>query len=500
MTYFRRVSKLALLMFLVFISGIRLDLALQGGAYSLPYQWQMRKTSFYDATQQQLFMGSIIPNSKNSLAVSTANGSSVYFYTPTGLPEGSHVDSDGYETRSVWDMALVYRGSTPTPWLMQLIANESGMAPASKMYAVNIAAETPTYFAHTSFLNNANAVSVPFKVCMAERAHVDVAAADKNVFVVAIAGSASDTTFNSTSSGACFRLFTVNSGGTGVSEFASSKLDASALGSFGELRDMWWDSTLKRLYCAFTRTDGNETKTGLCALYLDETTAASPILKFVNDGELLSAPGSSAKSLLPYVHKVRTMTTNPLDAASVQNKYLLACGGRDINSYNRIYALPLVNLNNAASTSQGKIDVKINASRSGSGVTAHDNSWLDQRNDITALTAGLTPSSGPNLSTIAQRTVGCGPVPVSAQTPITDIYVNRLNVYVSAADDTGLPCLYMTRALVSYDDGSDSTIELAGHDGKLLGWTPWKKVSNAAFNKPIVTFGVNTESTLLTLF
>ncbi len=500
MTYFRRVSKLALLVCFLFISVIRVDINLQGGLYSLPYQWQMRKTSFYDTIQQQLFMGSIISNSKNNLAVSTANGSSLYSYTPTGLPEGSNVDIDGYEDRSIWDMALVYKGSTPEPWLMQLIANNSGTAPASKLYAVNIDAETPTYFSYTSFLNNAGTASIPFKICRAERAHADVAAADKNVFVVAIAGSSSDTAFNSTSSGACFRLFTINSGGTGVSEFASSKLDASALGSFSELRDMWWDSTLKRLYCAFARTDANETKTGFCALYLDETTAASPVLKFVNDGELLSAPASSAKSLLPYVHKVRTITTNPSDAASVQNKYLLACGGRDINSYNRIYALPLLNLNNAASTSQGKIDVKTNASRSGSGVTAHDNSWLDQRNDITALTAGLTTFDSVAVSTIAQRTVGCGPVPVSAQTPITDVYVNRLNVYVSVADDSGLPCLYMTRALVAYDDGSDSAVELAGHDGKLLGWTPWKKVSDASFNKPIVTFGINTEGTLLTLF
>ncbi|MBM3894526.1 hypothetical protein FJ366_02940, partial [Candidatus Dependentiae bacterium] len=493
----RRASKFFLFFFLIFSHYLASTAVLGDVVYSLPYQWQMRKTSFYDSVQRQLFLGAISKLSTNRLAVGVSAGGVVKSLAPHQLAEAPFVEN-GYETRSLWDMSLVYKGTDDAPWLLQIMANESGIAPASKMYAVKVdpAQTSPTYFIHTQFLNNSGVASIPFKTCFVERASDSVSAATKKVFVVAIAGSSTDVTFNSASTGACFRLYILDEDGEGMTELAASKLSAAGLGSFSELRDMWWDSSLKRLYCAFARTD--ETKVGLCAIYLDETTPASPVLKFVNDGELLSSPAGSAKSLIPYVHRVRSFTVNPGDGEPDKKKYLLVCGGGDQYSYNRIYALPLVNRNSASTAAQGKIDTKHNPGTSGSGVTAHDDSWLDQRNDISMLTAGRDAlAESPNaLSLIAARTVGCGPLPVSPHVPVTDMSVivqeAKLNVYVSVADDLGRPCLFKTSALFAYNDDSSETELATGKSGKLKGWTPWERVNSTAFNSPIVTFGIDT--------
>ncbi len=477
------------------------DIALTVGQYGLPYQWQMRKTSFYNQTQQQLFAGSIAPNTGNALVVSTVDGSALFNYSPAGLAAGVNTDANGYEKRAVWDATLVYQGSTPTPWLAIIMANAAGTAPDSQMYLVNV--NNPSQvISFTNFLNNAGSAGLPFKICMLDRANPAVASTDRQVLMVAISGSTSDTTFNSTTSGACFRLYKIDTVGSTLSEFASSKLDASTIGSFSELRDMWWDATLKRMYCAFARTD--ETKVGVSALYLDEATAASPVVKRLNNAELLTAPVSGA-ALIPYVHKVRTFTTNPLDSATTQNRYLLINGGRDTASYNKIFALPLLNksgaMSNAYSASgdatsmlHGLVDVKTNAGTSGSGVTAHDSSWLDQTNDITALTAGLNSSS-----TITLRTVGCGPLPITPATPVTDIQVVGTTVYVSVADVFGHECLYASSAIMRYTNGTQSLTSIAGQNARLIGWTGWTKVVDTTCNSPVVAFGIQTPSTLVAL-
>ncbi len=465
---------------------LKADVTISSNVYGLPYQWQMRKTAFYDATQQELFFGSISPNANSTLLLSTITGLDAYNYTPAGLTVGGFINAEGFDTRSVWDMNLVNQGTTPTPWLLSIMANAAGAAPVSLMYACNVTPNAFASFSYSTFNNNSGVASIPFKVCMAERASGSVAAADKPVFVVAIANSASDTTFNATVGGACFRLFTIDPENNTFIEFSGSKLAASALGSFGELRDMWWDSALKRLYCAFTRT--NETKVGIACLYLDESTPASPVLKLLNNAELLAAPASGS-SLIPYVHKVRTFCANPSDTTNLQNKYLIINGGRDANAYNSLYALPLVNRNNPALVAQGAVDTKTNSSvsgTSGSGVSTHDNSWLDQRNDIAALTAGLGSSS-----IIAARTVGAGPLPVSPTTPVTDIQISGLTVYVSVADDSGAECIFASTAAVYHEnaDVTNSTIT-PGENSKLLYWTPWKKIVDSSFNSPIAAFGI----------
>lgn len=469
------------------------DIALTAGQYGLPYQWQMRKTSFYNPTQQQLFAGSIAPNTGSGLIVSTVNGTDVFNYSPAGLAASENTDANGYEKRAVWDATLVYQGATPTPWLAVIMANATGTAPDRQMYLINV--NNPTQvISFTNFQNNAAGNGLPFKVSMLDRSNGSVASTDKQVLMVAISGSTSDTAFNSTSSGACFRLYKIDTVGSTLSEFSSSKFDASVIGSFSELRDMWWDSTLKRMYCAFARTD--ETKNGVTALYLDEATAASPVIKRLNAAELLTAP-ASGNSLVPYAHKVRSFTTNPLDSASSQNRYLLINAGRDISSYNKIYALPLVNrgvtysdATNATHMAHGAIDVKTNAGLSGSGVTANDNSWLDQTNDITLLTAGLNSSS-----LIALRTVGSGPLPITPATPVTDIQVSAtsygINVYVSVADTTGGECLFLSTAILRHTNGTQDSTPVAGQNSRLIGWTPWKKVADSAFNSPLVSFGVS---------
>lgn len=470
------------------------DIALTAGQYGLPYQWQMRRTAFYNATQQQLFAGSIAPNTGSGLIVSTVNGTDVFNYSPAGLSAGDNTDASGYEKRAVWDATLVYQGATPTPWLAVIMANATGTAPDRQMYLINV--NNPTQvISFTNFQNNAAGNGLPFKVSMADRSNGSVAAADKPVLMVAISGSTSDAAFNSTTSGACFRLYKIDTVGSTLSEFSGSKFDASAIGAFSELRDMWWDSTLKRMYCAFARTD--ETKNGVTALYLDESTAASPVVKRLNNAELLTAP-ASGNSLLPYAHKVRTFTTNPLDSASAQNRYLVVNGGRDSSSYNKIYVLPLVNrgitysdpFTIAATPAHGAIDVKTNAGLSGTGETANDNSWLDQTNDIALLTAGLNSSS-----LVALRTVGCGPLPITLATPVTDIQVSAtaygIKVYVSVADTTGGECLFVSTAILRHTNGTQDSTPVAGQNSRLIGWTPWKKVADSAFNSPVVSFGVS---------
>lgn len=477
---------LKVLVLSVLFSGlVNANISLQQGQYGIPYQWQMRKTAFYDATQQQLFFGSIAANAGDKQVLSTIDGSALLNYTPAGLTPGGSIDANGYETRAVWDMNLVYQGGTSTvPWLVSIMANAAGTAPTQQMYAANLAPGSFSSFSFTAIKNASDVDSIPFKVCMAEREDVAVAAADKKVFVVAIAGSANDTTFNSVTSGGCFRVFKINSGGTGFTEIASAKLNVSSMPTgfgFTELRDMWWDSTLKRLFCAFTRT--NETKVGICSLYFDESTAASPVLKFLNDVELLTAP-ASGNSLIPYVHKLRTFCSNPTDSAVSQNKYLILNGGLDANSYNRIYALPLINrsttLNNV---NVGRIDRKVNDS---TVQTAHDSTWLDQTNDIAGLTSGLVSSS-----IIAARTVGGGPLPVSPSTPVTDIQISGLNVYVSVADDSGAECVFVSTAGIYHETSTatNSTIT-AGQNSKLVRWSPWKKIVDSEFNSPIVSFGI----------
>lgn len=492
----RIVSKIFFGLFLfslLQVSVLDADIALTAGQYGLPYQWQMRRSSFYNPTQQQLFAGSIAPDSGQGLVVSAVEGSGVFNYSPAGLTAGVNTDANGYEKRPVWDMSLVYQGATPTPWLAIIMANATGTAPDRQMYLVNT--NNPTQvISFTNFQNSSAGNGLPFKVCMAERSNSAVAAGDKQVLVVAISGSTSDTALSHT--GSCLRMYKIDAVGGTLTEFASSKIDGSTIDTFSELRDMWWDSTLKRLYCGFARTV--ETKVGIACLYFDEATAASPVIKRLKlsaspaNTEFLTAP-ASGNSLIPYVHKVRTFTTNPLDAASVQNRYLIINGGKDPASYNKIYALPLVNRNvthsdgtNDTHMAHGAIDVKVNAGLSGAGVAAHDNSWLDQTNDISLLTAGLNSSS-----LIALRTVGAGPLPVGPSVPVTDIQMSGLNVYVSVADTTGGECLFVSTAILRHSGGTQDSTPVAGQNSRLIGWTPWKKVVDATLNSPIICFGIS---------
>ena len=461
---------------------VKADIALSTGDYGLPYQWQMRRSSFYSPTQLQLFAGSIAASTGKALSVSSANGFDLVNYSPAGLSAGANTDAAGYETRAVWDSSLVYQGgatSSATPWLCSIMANSTGTAPDRQVYLVNL--NDPTQVISFTAIQNATPVNtIPFKVCMAQRASSPDATAQQ-VLVMAIAGSASDTTFNTSSAGACFRLFRVN--GSTLTEFANSKLDTSTLpNSIGELRDMWWDADLKRLYCAFARTD--ETKIGVCCMYLDETTPASPVLRLIQSPELLTSP-SSGSALIPYVHKVRTFTTNhSSDSVSSLNKYLLINGGRDAAAYNRIYALPIYNASaNPASTAQGAVERKAN---DGAAISSHDTSWLDQSNDINALTGGLNST----YSFISARTVGGGALPISPSTPVTDIQVVGLNVYVSVADTSGGECLFRSTAVVRHTSGTEDSSPIAGQNCKLVRWTAWKKVVDTDFNKPIVAFGV----------
>jgi hypothetical protein len=453
------------------ISADTNEVQLSTHLYKLPYQWQRRSTALYDATLKQLFVGSTASDAGSALIISTINNQQIYSHTPRNLATASHVDSAGYDKRPVWDMALIHKGAVP--WLTATMTDTTNQRSASSIHFINVSdpAAVPTYFTHTSVKNSLDETSIPHKLAGVARA-TSISEGDRKVFVMAVRHTSTADNFSSEGTGSCFRLFTVNGSGNGLTEFTTdAKLDVDSasytdadsekkIGKISDIRDMYWDSTLERLYCAVHRTAGHN-RFGVYSLFLKDSTTAAPKIRSLKQ-ELLS----TQESLCPYVHKVRTLCTNPTDSVATQKRYLIINGSTDASVYNTIYALPIVNKNDPTNTDQGRIATKADSNLK--AVTNND-SWFDQSDDTA------------NATYLALRMVGGRALPVEPQTPVTNIQTSKGTVYVTTANKDGSPSIFSSTATVDEND-------------KITGWSVWKEITDANFTKPFVTSGVNIET------
>lgn len=231
----------------------------------------------------------------------------------------------------------------------------------------------------------------------------------------------------------------------------------SDLSGIDPIVDMFYDRDLGRLYVALSVYAGENAHDGARAIMVGQVvqgkllfTPIVPDSAFEQDDALIGGCGSRAHIA---IHKVRTMQTK------TYLRYLVVVGGNSSKVATRrsVYALPLVE--NSASSDHGKL----------ADVTAHPITLFLDRAPFSFQTrlfakAAKAPQELYTVSSPQAQVGGSVELPGD----ISDIHISSDAIFVSTEENDEIAAgIFHSQALF---DG----------EGRIVGWTNWKRVAGAA--------------------
>lgn len=266
--------------------------------------------------------------------------------------------------------------------------------------------------------------------------------------------------------------------------------------------DMYWDSSLNRLYIGLGEVAGDMDKKGgvVCVLVgrIDPKTNmmiinpiipldTAPQLLPLNDlTRIVGFQSDKASNVQTSAFKIRTMNT------STGKNYLIVNGGVDtlanaarLNP--QVYALPLVPTKKTPTKDNDAQDIGLLANKNNRSLVAKNAAQLLTKNDLETQ-VGMSPAYlGHNLSAFEKDKPPAPPVCNRAflnQTQIVDMNVVGDSVYVSLAGQRD--------AMAREEQGIFASSAIFDEQGTVRAWTPWERQMGRI--EPVYGFGVDTAS------
>ena len=234
------------------------------------------------------------------------------------------------------------------------------------------------------------------------------------------------------------------------------------LASIANVVDMHWDAQLKRLYIATDITGGAAGTDGARAVVVARLSenklifdAIAPVAVFDSGNRIVGSQGASAVVSL---NKVSTMHT------STFLSYLIVAGPNTTDG--TVYAMPLVDKRSQLKYNTNPVHGTLANKDSSPEVFFTDTGAFKAR----AFTSEATDATQAFAQTDAAAQVGASALPLSPTQIVSEMFVQGDAVFVAVSDTlsaTTEPGLYQSQALF------DSL-------GRIIRWTPWKRVAGTA--------------------
>ncbi len=266
--------------------------------------------------------------------------------------------------------------------------------------------------------------------------------------------------------------------------------------------DMYWDSSLNRLYIGLGQVAGDMDKRGgvMCLLVgrIDSKTNTmiiDPIIPIDNAPELLPLndltrivgfQSDRASAVQASAFKVRTMNT------STGKNYLIVNGGVDtladaarLNPL--VSALPLVPTKKTLTKDNDAQNIGLLANKNNRSMLAKNAAQLLTKNELETQ-VGMSPAYlGHNLSAFEKDKPPAPPVCTRGflnQTQIVDMNIIGDTVYVSLSGQRD--------AMAREEQGIFASTAIFDEQGTIRAWTPWERFMGRI--EPVSGFGIDTAS------